>query len=68
MPRSPLPQSPAGRLNSTWVRPFFFSALGDHLGRMVIGADIFDALEAGVGGGIEAVEEIVLGKEHRKIG
>src|SRR3954470_7040178 len=25
MPRSPFPQSPVGRLNRTWVRPFFFS-------------------------------------------
>ena len=29
MPRSPLPQSPTGRLNSTWLSPFFFNRADD---------------------------------------
>ena len=61
-------QSPAGRLNSTWVRPFFFSRAATTSGAMIVGPDIFDALEAGAGGGVEAVEEFVLAKEHRQIG
>ena len=40
----------------------------DHLRRMIVGAEIFDALEACAGGGVEAVEEFVLAKEHRQIG
>jgi len=38
------------------------------LGRMVVGTEIFHAPEAGAGGGIETVEEVVLGEEHGKIG
>ena len=35
---------------------------------MIVGPDIFDALEACAGGRVEAVEELVLAKEHRQIG
>ena len=67
MPRSPLPQSPGGRLNSTWLEAVLLQPRRHHLRRMVIRPDIFDALEAGAGGRVEAVEEIVLGEEHRQV-
>ena len=56
MPRSPAAQSPGGRLNSAWVRPFA-EPLGDGLGRVLVGEQELDGLEAGVGRRLEAVEE-----------
>ena len=68
MPRSP-PRPVAGRQVEQHLRqPVLLEPRGDHLRRMVVGPDIFDALEAGAGRRIEAVEEFVLAKEHRQIG
>ena len=68
MPRSPL-RPVAGRQVEQHLRQaVLLQPRRDHLRRMVIGPDIFDALEAGAGGRVEAVEEIVLAKEHRQIG
>ena len=59
----------AGRqVEENLAEAVLLQARGHDIRRMVIGADIFNALEAGAGGRIEAVEELVLAEEHRKIG
>ena len=63
------PRPVAGRqVEQHLLQPVLLQPRGHHLRRMVVGADIFDRLEAGAGGGVEAVEKIMLAKEHRKIG
>ena len=57
MPRSPAAQLPAGRLCSTCVRFQRFSLRGELVLVEIIGKQIFDAREAGLGGRLEAVEE-----------
>ena len=68
MPRSPLAQSPGGMLNSTWVRPSPLSRSRSVGGRIVVGEQELDALEAGLAGGGEAVEERHLVEHHRQVG
>ena len=68
MPRSPLPQSPGGRLKSAWVEAVLLQPRGNDLRRMIVGSDIFDRLEACAGRRIETVEEVMLGEKHRQIG
>ena len=59
----------AGRQVEQHLRqPVLLEPCRDHLRRMIVGPDIFDALEAGARGGVEAVEELMLAKEHRQIG
>ena len=68
MPRSPLRPVAGRQVEQHLRKAVLLQPRRDRFGRMVIGADIFDALEAGAGSGIEAVEKIVLAKEHRQIG
>jgi hypothetical protein len=43
-------------------------ARGNDVGRMIVRRDVFDGLEAGARGGVEAIEKVMLAKEHRQIG
>ena len=68
MPRSPLAQSPAGRLCSTCFKPLPFSrAATSSLGKSY-GKRYSTPRKARLGGGLEAIEEVALGEQHRKIG
>ena len=59
----------AGRQVEQDLRQSVLAEAGsDHLRRMIVGSEILNALEACAGGGVEAVEEFVLAKEHRQIG
>ncbi len=68
MPRSPLPQSPGGRLNNAWVETVLLQPGGNDLRLVIIRTDIFDRLEPGAGRRVETIEEIMLGEKHRQIG
>ena len=67
-PRSPLVQSPIGRLNSAWVRPMSRRRAAISAGRKSVGADIFDAAEARPRRRGEAIEKRALGEQHRQVG
>ena len=68
MPRSPLAPVAGRQVEQHLRQPVLLQPRRDHLRRMIVGPDIFDALEARAGGRIEAVEELMLAKEHRQIG
>ena len=57
-----------GNVEQHLRQPVLVQPRGDLLRRMVVGAEIFDPLEAGGRGRVETVEEIMLGEQHGKVG